>query len=83
MRRADRRHLSVDTVEFPEIGTSLLSVVSSGHEINLADEIDNAIDLNRVEGRVRESSVRKIGEIIQKHPEEAVTIIRNWLHQQD
>ena len=38
LRRADRRHLSVDTVEFPEIGTSLLSVVSSGHEINLADE---------------------------------------------
>lgn len=38
MRRADRRHLSVDTAEFPEIGISLLSVVSSGHEIDLADE---------------------------------------------
>ncbi len=52
-------------------------------EGNLADEISNAIDLNHVEGRVRESSVRKIGEIIQKHPEEAANIVRAWLYQQD
>jgi flagellar M-ring protein FliF len=33
-----------------------------------------------VEGRVRASSVKKIAEIIEKHPEEAVGIIRGWLH---
>ena len=38
------------------------------------------IDLNQVERRVRASSVKKIGEIIEKHPEEAVAIIRGWLH---
>jgi flagellar M-ring protein FliF len=47
---------------------------------NLSNDIDQMIDLNNVEGRVRASSVRKIGEIIEKHPEEAVSIIRSWLH---
>ncbi len=47
---------------------------------SVADDIDQMIDLNNVEGRVRASSVRKIGEIIEKHPEEAVGIIRGWLH---
>ncbi len=49
-------------------------------EKNVASEIDQMIDLNQVEGRVRASSVRKIAEIIEKHPEEAVGIIRGWLH---
>ncbi len=51
-----------------------------GSEKNIANEIDQMIDLNQVEGRVRASSVKKIGEIIENHPEEAVGIIRGWLH---
>ncbi len=45
-----------------------------------AEEIDQMIDIGKVEGRVRASSVKKIGEIVDKHPEEAVAIIRNWLY---
>ena len=37
--------------------------------------------LNRIEGQVRESSVKKIGEVVNAHPEEALAIIRTWLHQ--
>ena len=48
----------------------------------VADEIEQMIDLNKVEGRVRASSVHKIGEIVDKHPDEAVAIIRNWLYQE-
>ncbi|MEE8536180.1 MAG: flagellar basal-body MS-ring/collar protein FliF [Kiloniellales bacterium] len=47
----------------------------------VADEIDSMIDLNKVEGRVRASSVKKIGEIVEKHPDEAVAILRSWLYQ--
>ncbi|MFN8723120.1 MAG: flagellar basal-body MS-ring/collar protein FliF [Rhodospirillales bacterium] len=47
-----------------------------------ADELEQMIDINRVEGRVRASSVRKVGEIVAKHPEEAVAIIRNWMYQE-
>jgi flagellar M-ring protein FliF len=43
---------------------------------------ESMIDINQVEGRVRSSSVHKIGEIIEKHPDEAVSIIRNWMYQE-
>ncbi|CAK0767135.1 Flagellar M-ring protein [Azospirillaceae bacterium] len=46
------------------------------------EELEQMIDINRVEGRVRASSLRKVGEIVDKHPEEAVSIIRNWLYQE-
>lgn len=43
--------------------------------------VDNMIDIGQVEGRVAASSIRKIGEIVEKHPEEAVAIIRSWMYQ--
>ncbi|SDF56770.1 flagellar M-ring protein FliF [Limimonas halophila] len=46
------------------------------------EEAEQLVDLNKVEGRVRASSMRKISEIVERHPEEAVTILRNWLYQQ-
>jgi len=39
------------------------------------------IDLSEIEGQVRESSSKKIGEVVNAHPEEALAIIRTWLHQ--
>jgi flagellar M-ring protein FliF len=39
------------------------------------------IDIAQIEGQVKESSVRKVGEIIVKHPDEATTIMRQWLHE--
>ena len=42
---------------------------------------DSMIDISRIEGQVRESSVRKVGEVVQAHPEEALAILRTWLHQ--
>ena len=46
------------------------------------DQFEELIDIDRVEGRVRASSVKKVGEIVEKHPEEALSIIRNWLYQE-
>lgn len=43
-------------------------------------ELDELIDLDKVEGRVKASSIRKIGEIVEKHPEEALSIIRAWMY---
>lgn len=52
-----------------------------------AGEDDNSfekmIDIQRVEGRVKASSLKKVGEIVEKHPEEAVGIIRNWIYQEN
>jgi flagellar M-ring protein FliF len=43
---------------------------------------DQMIDISRIEGRVRASAVKKVGEIIDKHPDESVSILRNWIYQQ-
>jgi flagellar M-ring protein FliF len=42
---------------------------------------EQMIDIGMVEGRVAASSIKKIGEIVDKHPEEAVAIVRSWMYQ--
>lgn len=44
--------------------------------------LESTIDLKRVEGRVKESSMKKIAEIVEKHPEETVSILRNWMYRE-
>ncbi len=44
------------------------------------ETVDELIDIDKVEGRVKASSIRKIGEIVEKHPEEALSIIRSWMY---
>lgn len=45
------------------------------------EEFESMIDIAHIEGRVKASSMNKIGEIIDKHPEEAVAILRTWMYQ--
>jgi flagellar M-ring protein FliF len=47
------------------------------------EDLDELIDIDKVEGRVKASSLRKIGGIVDKHPEEALSIIRTWLYQEN
>lgn len=46
------------------------------------EDLDELIDIDKVEGRVKASSIRKIGEIVEKHPDEALSIIRTWMYQE-
>ncbi len=36
-----------------------------------------------IEGKVRSSAIRQVGEIVEKHPDQTLSIIRNWLHSGD
>lgn len=47
----------------------------------IAPPKESMIDISRIEGQVRESSIKKVGEVVQSHPEEALAILRSWLHQ--
>ena len=63
----------------------LYSKFCFGGILKIYKEIINGeelIDIDRVEGRVKASSVKKVGEIVEKHPEEALSIIRNWMYQE-
>lgn len=53
---------------------------SSGKALTDSEQLEELIDIAKVEGQVKASSVKKIGEIIDQHPDEAVAIIRNWLY---
>ncbi len=46
------------------------------------ESFEELIDIDRVEGRVKASSVKKVGEIVEKHPMEALSIIRTWMYQE-
>ena len=41
----------------------------------------SSIDISRIDGQVRDNSIKKVGEVVSAHPEEALAIIRTWLHQ--
>ena len=60
-------------------GAPLPAPALGGEEEVIADEL---IDIDKVEGRVKASSIRKIGEIVEKHPEEALAIVRTWMYQE-
>jgi flagellar M-ring protein FliF len=54
---------------------------ASGGPLQISGAKESMIDISRIEGQVRESSIKKVGEVVQAHPEEALAIIRTWLHQ--
>lgn len=52
----------------------------SGTGVAYEDEEESMIDLAAVEGRVKASTLKKISEIVERHPEETVGIIRQWMY---
>lgn len=44
---------------------------------------EDMVDLEQVEGRVKASSVKKLGDFVERHPEQALAILRTWLHAED
>ena len=63
----------------PQDATSTVGTAQGGMPV--AQAPGSPINIENIEGRVKESSLKKVGEIIDKHPEEAVAIIRNWMYQ--
>ncbi len=41
---------------------------------------DSGIDVAQIGGRVRQSSVKKMAEVVNQHPDESAQIIRGWLN---
>ncbi len=46
-------------------------------------ELDELVNINKVDGRIKVSSLKKINDLIEKNPEAAVNIIRGWLYSND
>ncbi|MFC4271100.1 flagellar M-ring protein FliF [Sneathiella chungangensis] len=44
------------------------------------NEVDSLIDIDKVDGQVKTSALNKVSEIVDKHPDEAISILRSWLY---
>ena len=44
-------------------------------------DTESRIDIARIEGQVKASSVKRVSEFVDNHPEESVSILRTWLHE--
>ncbi|PWR18383.1 flagellar basal-body MS-ring/collar protein FliF [Zavarzinia aquatilis] len=49
---------------------------------DLPSEFEQMVDIANIEGRVKASSLKKVGEIVERHPEEALAIMRNWMYRE-
>ena len=63
-----------------EDAPALAGPTGTGVSGPLPAEPESMIDLDRVEGRVKASTLKKIAEIVERHPEETVGIIRQWMY---
>ena len=44
-------------------------------------DLEQRIDIARIEGQVKATSVRRVSDFVGAHPEESVSILRSWLHE--
>lgn len=68
-------------IQASEKGAALPARESGGGTALAPPKRESMIDIDQIEGQVRESSIRKVGEVVGAHPEEAMAILRTWLHQ--
>ena len=47
------------------------------------EDVSDMINMNKVNGRVKASSVKRINDIVEKNPDTAVNIVRGWLYQNE
>ena len=61
-------------------GTNI-SIVNSEEQVAISNRTSAMIDVAKVQGQVHAQSVQKVGELAERNPHEAVSIIRSWLHE--
>jgi len=44
-------------------------------------EMEKRLDMARVEGQVKASSVKMVADFVEKNPDESTAILRNWVHE--
>ena len=41
--------------------------------------VDNGIDIAKIDGQVKASSIKKVSGVVNSHPDESLSIIRSWM----
>jgi flagellar M-ring protein FliF len=62
-------------------GAAALAGDVAGGQALLSAPAHEGIDIARIDGQVQVSSVKKVADFVERHPDESVSIIRGWLHE--
>jgi flagellar M-ring protein FliF len=69
-----------------QAGQSLLPSASSANALALPGDAgwddESMVNIANVEGQMRASSIRRLADLVEKHPEESLSIMRAWMHQE-
>ena len=55
--------------------------IGSQGQLTGPSEMDQRLDIARIEGQVKASSVKRVAEFVDKHPDESSAILRAWVHE--
>ncbi|WP_417232372.1 flagellar basal-body MS-ring/collar protein FliF [Brevundimonas sp.] len=71
----------------PGGGTAVLQTSLTGGQggevaqLTGPSEMERRLDMARVEGQVKASSVKMVADFVEKNPDESTAILRNWVHE--
>ena len=54
----------------------------SGPNSAMSAEDESMVNVANVEGQLRASSIRRLADLVEKHPEESLSIVRAWMQQE-
>jgi flagellar M-ring protein FliF len=58
-----------------------VALVGGDAHVNISNRTSAMIDIAQVQGQVHAESVKKVGELAGRNPNETVAIVRTWLHE--
>ena len=65
----------------PPSAANIAAMAGAQEAVAVSNRTSAMIDVAQVQGQVHAQSVEKVGELAEKNPNVAVSIIRNWLHE--
>jgi flagellar M-ring protein FliF len=65
----------------PPSAASIAAMTGAQEAVAVSNRTSAMIDVAQVQGQVHAQSVEKVGELAEKNPTVAVSIIRNWIHE--
>lgn len=70
-------------VTMPDGATQAIAVdAATGEPLALpGPDIEQRIEIAKIEGQVKASSIKRVSEFVGRHPDDSVAILRSWLHE--
>jgi len=74
--------LSVTALQTSAVGGAAAGILpGSAGQLMGPSDMEQRLDIARIEGQVKASSVKKVADFVDKHPEESTSILRTWVHE--